>query len=147
MNNEPIVIEQIYQAPVTIVWNALTGKNRMKEWYFDIHEFQPVIGFEFSFVAGSEEKKYTHLCKITDLINEKKIGYSWRYEGIEGISYVKFELFPEGDKTRLQLTHSGVGSFKTDNSDFARESFEKGWNHIIGSSLKNYVEKDQVPSH
>lgn len=147
MNNEPIVKEQIYQAPVKTVWNALTDKNQMKEWYFDIEEFHPVIGFEFSFIAGSEEKKYIHLCKITDLVEEKKLGYSWRYEAIEGISYVTFELFPEGNKTRLRLTHTGVESFKTESPDFARESFVKGWTYIIGTSLKNYVEKNSGLFH
>ncbi len=27
---------------------------------------------------------------------------------------------------------------------YARENFEKGWNHIIGISLKDYVEKADV---
>lgn len=50
-----------------------------------------------------------------------------------------FELFAEGDKTRLKLTHEGLESFpKT--AMFARENFNEGWNCIIGSTLKEFVE-------
>jgi len=49
-------------------------------------------------------------------------------------------LFDEGDKTRLKLTHAGIESFPAE-KDFARESFAKGWTHIIGTSLKEYLEK------
>lgn len=35
----------------------------MKQWYFDIKEFKPEVGFEFQFYGGTEEKRYLHLCK------------------------------------------------------------------------------------
>lgn len=52
-----------------------------------------------------------------------------------------FELFEEGDKTRLKLTHEGLETFPADKPDFARESFAAGWTQIVGSSLKEFVEK------
>ncbi len=141
MKQEPFVIERTYHAPLEKVWKAITDKNQMKEWYFNIESFEPKVGFEFTFTAGNEDKRYTHICKITDVEPGKKLRYSWRYEGLEGISFVTFELFPEGDSTRVKLTHEGLESFKTDNPDFARKSFEGGWTHILGKSLKEYVEK------
>jgi Activator of Hsp90 ATPase homolog 1-like protein len=53
---------------------------------------------------------------------------------------VTLELFAKGDQTRLKLTHEGLDTFpKT--AAFARENFEKGWAQIIGSELKQFVER------
>lgn len=140
MKAEPFVIERTFDAPASKVWKAITDKNEMKHWYFDIEAFKPEPGFEFQFYGGSDEKKYLHLCKITELIVGKKIGYSWRYEGHPGESFVTFELFPEGDKTRLRLTHRGLETFPK-LPDFAKENFVAGWTEIIGTSLKEYLAK------
>ena len=141
MNNEPFVIERTYNAPIEKVWKALTDKQQMKQWYFDIAEFKPEVGFEFTFTGGSEEKKYTHLCKVLEVIPNKKLSYSWRYEGYPGSSIVTFELFDEGKETRIRLTHEGIETFPKNLADFAKESFAKGWTYIIGTSLKDFVEK------
>ncbi|MBC7829978.1 MAG: SRPBCC domain-containing protein, partial [Chitinophagaceae bacterium] len=111
MKTEPFVIEKIYNAPLEKVWKAITDKVAMKQWYFDIDEFKPEVGFEFQFEGGSEESAYLHLCKITEVIVGKKLTYSWRYDGYEGNSFVTWELFAEGDKTRLKLTHEGLETF------------------------------------
>jgi len=113
----------------------------MKQWYFDLAEFKPEIGFEFQFLGGTEDKKYLHICKITEVVALKKLIYSWRYDGYQGISHVTFELYPEGNGTRLKLTHKGLETFPADNSDFARENFAAGWTDIIGRSLKEFLGK------
>ena len=141
MKNEPFVIERTMNAPTEKVWEAITNRDQMEQWYFNLAEFKPEVGFEFSFEGGSEEMRYLHLCKITEVVPGKKLQYSWRYDGYAGNSFVTFELFPDGDKTRLKLTHEGLETFPTDNKDFAREDFVQGWTHIIGKSLTEFVEK------
>jgi uncharacterized protein YndB with AHSA1/START domain len=140
MKQEPFEIERTFNAPAEKVWKAITDKDEMKQWYFDIADFKPEVGFEFEFTAGSPKKTYVHKCKITEVIDGKKLTYSWSYEGYNGKSFVTFELFDEGDKTRLKLTHEGLDSFSGE-GDFAKESFAQGWTYIIGKSLKEYVEK------
>ncbi len=140
MNNSPFIIERTYNAPIRKVWRAITNNNEMKKWYFDLAEFRAEVGFEFQFFGGTDEKKYLHLCKVSEVIPEKKITYSWRYDGYEGISYVTFELFNENNKTRLKLTHAGIETFPVNNPDFARERFAEGWTYITGTSLKGFVE-------
>jgi uncharacterized protein YndB with AHSA1/START domain len=137
---EPFVIERAYNTPVEKVWKALTDKDDMKKWYFDIAEFKPLVGFEFQFTGENEGKTYLHLCKIEDVVANEKLKYSWRYEGYGGKSFVSFELFDEKGKTRLKLTHEGLETFP-DMPDFARKNFEAGWTYIIGKSLPEYVEK------
>ena len=141
MNNEPIIIERTYNVPTATVWKAISDKNEMKKWYFDLAEFKPEVGFEFQFYGGKEERQYLHLCRITEVIVGRKLTYSWRYDGYEGISYVTFELFNEGKQTRLILTHKGLKSFPVSNPDLARENFVEGWTHIINISLKEFLEK------
>ena len=141
MKNEPFVIERTFNAPINKVWRAITNKEEMKQWYFDLAEFKPVVGFEFSFTGENEGRRYLHLCKIIEVIEGEKLSHTWRYEGYEGNSILTFELFAEGDKTRLRLTHEGLETFP-DKPDFAKANFVMGWTSIIGTSLKNYFEKD-----
>jgi len=137
---EAVVIERTFNAPVGRVWTALTNVEQMRQWYFDLKEFNPEVGFEFEFVVEHEGMTYHHLCRITEVIPQKKIAYTWRYKGYPGDSLVKFELLAEGDKTRLKLTHDGLDTFPKLPS-FARENFLKGWTEIIGSELMQFVEK------
>jgi uncharacterized protein YndB with AHSA1/START domain len=141
MKGQPIVIERVYEAPVDRVWKALTDKEQMKKWYFQVSDFEPVVGFEFQFSGGTKTETYIHLCKVTQVVPGRKIAYTWRYEGYEGISEVSFELFPEGvKKTRLVLTHEGIESFPKQ-PNFGRESFTAGWTSITGKMLKEFVEQ------
>ena len=139
---EAVVIERTFNAAVARVWEALTDADEMRVWYFDLKEFKPEVGFEFEFTVEHEGTKYHHLCKITEVIPQKKIAYTWRYAGEEGDSLVTFELFADGDRTRLKLTHEGLETFPKLPA-YARTNFEKGWTEIIGSSLKQHVEENK----
>jgi uncharacterized protein YndB with AHSA1/START domain len=144
MKNEPFIIERTYNAPADKVWKAITNKDQMRQWYFDLADFKAEPGFEFQFEGGPDDRKYLHKCRVTEVVPGKKLQYSWRYEGYEGNSFVTFEIFAEGDKTRLKLTHEGLETFPMNNPDFAKKNFMEGWNQIIGTSLKDYLEKVSV---
>jgi len=141
MNSNVIQLERIFDAPVGVLWKALTDKTEMKKWYFDLNEFKAEVGFKFSFTGGpSPEKQYVHLCEITEVVAEKKLTYSWAYEGYSGMSYVTFELSPQDSKTLLKLTHTGIETFPSAEPDLAIANFRAGWNSIVNESLKKYVE-------
>jgi uncharacterized protein YndB with AHSA1/START domain len=141
MDIQPYVIERTYSASSERVWKAITDKAQMKEWYFDLKEFKAEVGFKFQFEGGPDDRVYVHLCEITEVIPLKKLTYSWRYQGYGGISFVTFELFPEGEKTKLKLTHAGLETFPSDNPDLKKENFAAGWTDIIGRSLAEYLNK------
>jgi len=138
----PFVIERTYNTPREKVWQALTNRDQMEQWYFKLKEFIPEVGFKFTFLGGSEAKTYLHICEITEVVPGDKLSYSWRYQDYPGNTHVTFELFTEGDNTRLKLTHTGIETFPGNNPDFSEESFAKGWTYIIGTSLKNHIEKE-----
>lgn len=142
MSTAPLVFERTYNAPAGKVWAAITQKEQMKQWYFDLKEFMPEPGFEFSFLSGPPDGiQYLHLCGILEVIPGKKLSQSWRYNGYEGYTTVTWELFDEGDKTTVKLTHAGLHTFPATNPDFAANNFKEGWTHILGTSLKDYLEK------
>lgn len=139
---QPFTIERTYNAPIEKVWKALTDKDQMKKWYFDLAEFKPVVGFEFRFYGqGHKGEQYLHLCRVTQVVPGKKISYTWCYDKYEGVSEVSFELFSEGDKTRLKLTHEGLETFPANNPDFAKQRFTDGWTMLIGTLLKDFVDQ------
>jgi len=142
---EAVVVERTLNAPIARVWTALTDANQMRQWYFDLKEFKPQVGFEFEFVVEHERNRYHHLCQVTDVVPQKKIAYSWRYKGEPGDSLVTFELFGEGNKTRVKVTHTGIETFPKTPA-YARKNFENGWTAIIGTELKQFVEKSKGES-
>lgn len=142
MENQAILIEQSFPVSAEKLWKALTEKEEMKLWYFELQEFKPEPGFEFQFMGGpAEARQYKHLCKITEVIPLKKLAYTWAYEGYDGISTLTFEIFPEDGHCSLKLSHENLESFPANNPDFDRKNFVEGWNWIIGKSLKEYFEK------
>jgi uncharacterized protein YndB with AHSA1/START domain len=84
--------------------------------------------------------EYHHLCRITEVVAPSRLAYTWRYKGHEGDSLVTFELFADGARTRLKLTHEGLETFP-ETPSFARQNFIEGWTQLIGSSLKEFVEQ------
>lgn len=140
MKYDPVVVEYDLQATPEKVWKAITDNTEMKQWYFDLPEFKPEVGFEFQFTGGADSGiAYIHLCKITEVEEGRKLKYSWRYKDYDGISFVSFELFSKGALTHLKLTHDGLDTFPEDNPDLAIDNFLKGWTHIIGTSLVEYL--------
>jgi uncharacterized protein YndB with AHSA1/START domain len=145
MKAEPIVFERIYEAPISKVWKAITDKNDMKQWYFDLSEFKPEVGFEFTFVGGDRNQSFLHLCKVIEVVPGRKLKHSWRYDGYEGNSFVTWELFEEGkNKTRVKLTHEGLETFPQDTPSFATQNFVKGWTGILGVNLLDFVEVSDI---
>lgn len=141
-NSDVIVKEVLLDATPAKIWKAITDKDEMKKWYFDLKEFKAVPGFEFEFEGGPDDRIYIHQCRITEVIPLKKLAYTWSYKGYQGTTVVTFELFEEGDRTRLQLTHQGLESFAVNNNpDLDKKNFDAGWTQIIGTSIKDYVDK------
>ena len=140
--HDNVIVKQRVNAPVEKVWNAITDKEQMKEWYFDIPDFELAVHNEFNFYEPGGENKFHHHGEILEVIPNTKLKHSWSYpEFSKEKTLVKWELEPDGASTNVTLTHKGLENFDHLGKDFAHESFEAGWNEIVGKSLKDYVEK------
>jgi uncharacterized protein YndB with AHSA1/START domain len=93
-------------------------------------------------LGSSPDRQYEHICHVTEVEAEKKLTYSWRYEGISGDAYVTYELMPDGEQTHLTLTYRITEMFPMGDPKFDLDikNAVYGWNHIA-DSLKEFVEK------
>ena len=137
----PIIVEQTFKATPTQLWGALTDLPQMQKWYFpDIPDFKAEVGFKTSFAIFHNDRTFTHLWEVTEVIPSQKISYNWKHEEYPGDSYVTFEIIPVGENTILKLFNKVTEDFPQDIPEFKRESGVEGWNYLINESLKKYIE-------
>ena len=140
-SSEPIVVEQAFPADRHTVWQAITDRDQMVQWFFDnIPEFRPEAGFKTQFLVDAGERKFEHLWEIKEAVPDQKIVYDWRYEEYPGAGIVTFELFDDGDGSRLRVTTEGMESFPDDVPEFNREACEGGWKYFIQGNLNDYLQ-------
>lgn len=143
MRTAQVIVERTFNVPTDKVWNAITDVNEMRNWYFQVEEFEPKVGFKFDFMGGPEDgKQYLHLCEVTEVIEGKKITYTWRYDNYPGNSLVCWELLNKGEETLLRITHTGLETFEDVGEEFEKNSFNEGWNYFVHTALKDYLETD-----
>ncbi len=140
-NEEPIVVEQLIDASLEAVWNAITRVDQMREWYFEvIPAFKPEVGFETRFDIRNEDRNFPHVWTVTEVVPMKLISYDWRYEGYAGNSNVTFELSSNENFTKIRLTHKVLESFPDDIPEFKRENGVLGWQYFINEALKEFLQ-------
>jgi len=145
VTDDPVVVEQIIKTSIGRLWDAVTKVEEMKQWFFeDIESFKPEIGFETQFEVRVEDRTFTHLWRISEVIPHKKITYNWKYEEYPGDSFVTFELREEKNQVKLRLTADVVESFPDAIPEFSRDSCIQGWNYFIGKNLKEYLETNNT---
>ena len=139
MNPQPIIVEQIFEQPLEIVWKAITEHSQMIQWFFNnIPDFKAKVGFKTQFLIENEGCQFTHLWEIIEVIPMKKIIYDWRYKEYDGAGLVSFEMIAVDNGTKLRLTNTGLESFTADIPEFKRESCENGWKYFI-NRLQSYL--------
>jgi uncharacterized protein YndB with AHSA1/START domain len=142
MNTEPIIVEEMYRAPIERVWDAITKKDQMRKWFFgSINDFVPQVGFHTRFDVSSGEKNYLHVLRVMEVVPNQRLTLEWQYGGYPGDSFVTFELTPSGEGTYLKLTHRGLETFPQDDPAFSRESCVSGWHYFICQQLKTFLDE------
>jgi uncharacterized protein YndB with AHSA1/START domain len=130
---DSIRLERLLDAPVETVWRYLTEADLRREWFMGGTDATP--GGEFDLVVDHD-----------NLSDDKDVPYPESYAKYKGAVWnekvsrfeppqllettfqggkngtVTYELFPEGGKTRLVLTHSGI------ESGTGAQDFGTGWN-------------------
>lgn len=144
MSTQPVIVERWFDAPIDQVWQAITDKDELSKWYFKLEDFKPKVGFKFDFMGGPDEgPQYLHLCEVEEVIEGKKIAYSWRYDNYPGNSLVTWELTEKESKTLLRITHTGLETFAEAGEGFRKESFNEGWNYFVHTALPKHLEPEE----
>ncbi len=138
---QPVVVEQEFDSSVEQLWNAITDRNQMVQWYFEqIVDFQPEVGFKTQFAVAFEDHQYLHEWEVTEVVPGSRISYSWKYKGIEGEGAVTWDLSQTGAGSALRLTNTGLETFPQDDPAFTRESCENGWRYFINERLRSFLD-------
>lgn len=139
---ESIVVEQLLETPAEVVWEAITDKDQMRQWFFEsISDFRPEPGFETEFIVHCDGTDYPHQWKVKEVDPGKRIAYGWRYGGIPGDSTVIWELSETPEGTRLEFTQEFHASFPEDNSVFSREAGIAGWKYFVCEQLPAFLKQ------
>jgi uncharacterized protein YndB with AHSA1/START domain len=147
---DTIRLERMLDAPVETVWRYLTEAELRKQWFMGGTDARP--GGEFDLVVDH------------DNLSTDQVPYPEGYAAYKGTVWkekvirfepprllettfqsgkngtVTYELFPDGDKTRLVLTHSGI------ESPSGSQDFGGGWNshmtvlqeRLAGRSVRDF---------
>ena len=100
-SDPPIIVEQTFQTSPELLWNAIATQKEMVQWYFEnIPAFVASVGFETQFPVHSNDRVFTHIWKVTEVIPGKKISYNWTYIEYPGEALVTFELFEDGKQSK-----------------------------------------------
>lgn len=136
----PIQLTKTFDTPLLTVWDALTKQEALKKWYFDVQDYRFEEGATFTFYETGDTKQYFHRCTFLKIIPQQLIEYTWTHPSHStGTSTLRWELQPDGTKTRVTLTHTGVENFVDGGVAFARANFEMGWKSILNILLRNYL--------
>ncbi|MEO8363587.1 MAG: SRPBCC domain-containing protein [Ilumatobacteraceae bacterium] len=139
--NNKLIIARTIDAPVELVWQALTDLELIKKWSPFFTEFKAEVGFENRFMLGPDpEHQYLHICKVLEVAEDRKLIYSWAYGGYSGESRVTFDLSGGANSTDLVFTHEITAPFPSDEPSFAESNFIQGWTHTV-NALQQFVSK------
>lgn len=149
---DTIRLARLLDAPPETVWRYLTQADLREQWFMGGTDAAGVGPFELivdhdKLSADDVPYPESYECYKGRVWQDKVLRFdpprllaTTFADGTNGI--VTYELFPEGGKTRLVLTHSGIVS----PSGF--EDFGSGWNShltvlqekLAGRSVKNFWE-------
>lgn len=121
------------------LWDALTNKDSLRKWYFNIPDFSNEVGDSFHFYDPSGT--YLHHCEVLESQKDILFKHSWTHPNeSKGTSVVTWRIVPLGDhKTQLEFTHEGTESFQDAGAAFTSENFQAGWNELIQVNLRNFL--------
>ena len=136
----PIEKKLTVNAPVNRVWEALTDPIEVQKWMMMSTNFEPTAGKDFTFQAeSSEEWDGVFKCSVKEVVENKKLSYTWDTAFINAATLVEFELTENGDKTELSLIHSGWDKMVA-NQEETRKSHSDGWDLRFVQKFKEVVE-------
>lgn len=141
----PVIVSERYRCQVRRLWDCIVKPELMRVWYFDnMLDFRAEVGFETEFVIEHNGRIFTHLWKVDEVREQKKISYLWSYREWPGQGRVIFEIEPAGQGSRLTLTNEVLEDFDDSIEEFRRDSCVSGWQYLLQRSLKKFIDGTDI---
>jgi uncharacterized protein YndB with AHSA1/START domain len=137
----PIGREIFIEAPVDVVWRAITEPDQIVQWFSDEADVELKDGYEGALTFTERGTTEPTVAQITVQAFEpdRSFCYRWAYEpGVvpgEGNSVlVEFVLIAETGGTRLRVVESGVDllDWSQEQKDDYAADHNRGWAQHIG---------------
>ncbi|MFJ4036018.1 SRPBCC family protein [Streptomyces griseoluteus] len=122
--NNTITCEKFLPHPPAAVWKALTDPDLHARWWA-AGDIKPVAGHRFTLDMGAFGSQP---CEVTEVDAQRLLAYRFAEGSLD--TTITWTLHPEGEGTRLVLTHAG---FDLD-SPIGRQAYDgmgKGWPHVL----------------
>jgi uncharacterized protein YndB with AHSA1/START domain len=142
MNGNKVVIERLFDAPVTLVWAIWTEPKFIKMW-FGSDPNGTVLSADIDLSIGGRYKIsfqdsdgtiHTAFGEYVELTEFSKLHCTWEWESEAGhVSHLIVELIPKGEKTLLILTHSNLNPNSI-------HGYTEGWNGTMNKIVKKIIE-------
>lgn len=105
--NLDLAYDELLPHPVDAVWHALTDAAAISDWLMLTEDFRPEVGVRFRMkTQGLAPSGWVH-AEVLELDPPHRMVWAWSVDDDASPTTVTFELTPEGDATRLRLTHVG----------------------------------------
>lgn len=150
-NDKAIIKEVTIDAPLNLVWYAWTISERVSEWFAaeTVVEAKEGGAYELYFIPGNRTGMNTKGCKITKLINEKELHFTWKGPD-------QFDTFMnnENELTTVKVSFSSINEnttkvivehigFKNDEDWIEAINWHQmAWSGVL-NSLKSALEKGE----
>lgn len=137
---DPIVIERHIDASLDDTFALVTEPERLRRWEAISASVDLRVGGDYRFTMGPG-----HIASgsFTEIDPGKRVVFTWGWLGSEalppGSSTVQIDLEPDGEGTKVRLTHSGL-------SEELAVSHNEGWT-IAYDRLVNHAETGEVTFH
>lgn len=137
--NDSIIVQQEFEVSPQLLWKYLTQLEHMQKWFFAaLTSFEATRGFKTFFTFNYNNKNFTHLWEVRDVLAQEKLCLGWQYKEYPGDSEAIFEISSSPKGTILKLTANILSPFP-EMEEFSRESMQTGWTGLIQTQLKAYV--------
>jgi uncharacterized protein YndB with AHSA1/START domain len=149
-DQDEVVVETTIAAPPERVFEALTDQKQLLQWWdteatpIESYEIEPRLGGRYRYAGRQASKDVNGVSRfechgvITEFDPPRVLAHTWIanwHEDKLHPTLVRYELIPEGEGTRLKVTHSGLA-----NEPVARKDYSQGWVEVLGL-LKTFIEK------
>jgi uncharacterized protein YndB with AHSA1/START domain len=139
----------LIEAPVEVVWRAVTEPDQISNWFSDAAEVDLRAGGEGTLTWTDRATSRPTTVRISVETVEAPRLFSFRWVHPEGVQaregnslLVEFTLTPEGEHTRLRVVESGLRTIEWPEEQKATQAGEhsKGW-EIHLASLRDLLSR------
>lgn len=105
--SEPIRVERLVAAAPAAVFAHLVDAKLRAKWLGLASTLESRAGGSFEMLSPNG---MTAMGEVVEVVADRKVSFTWGWQGHPGVppgsTLVEIELIPDGDQTRVRLTHS-----------------------------------------